>query len=151
MQSQATGPTTQIVLLKEVSRLVCAKFNSHFDKLVAEKEDVIVFEEPPEEGQNGPRVVRVPRSPTQAEIDAHSATHLPHAEWCEFCKAGRGRNKPHAKRKKAVGEAKEGDPGCHEDESGMVGSSSALAVEEAASHGPVPRVCMDYFYVFSRH
>jgi WD40 repeat protein len=32
---------TQIILLKEVSRLVCAKFNTYFDKLVAEKEDVI--------------------------------------------------------------------------------------------------------------
>ncbi len=32
---------TQIILLKEVSRLIRAKFNTHFDKLVAAKEDVI--------------------------------------------------------------------------------------------------------------
>jgi hypothetical protein len=32
---------TQIILLKEVSRLIRSKFNTHFDKLVAAKEDVI--------------------------------------------------------------------------------------------------------------
>ena len=60
-----------------------------------EEEEVVVLEEPQEEIQDGPRVARVPRSPTQAEIDAHSATHLPHAEWCEFCMAGRARNELH--------------------------------------------------------
>ena len=49
-----------------------------------QEEEVIVIEEPREERQEGPRVVRVPRAPTQEEIDAHSATHLPHAEWCGF-------------------------------------------------------------------
>ena len=44
---------TQIILLKEVSRLIRSKFNTHFDKLVAAKEDVIgsidsrVVESPP--------------------------------------------------------------------------------------------------------
>ena len=32
---------TQILLLKEVSRIVCIKFNTHFEKLVGEKEEVI--------------------------------------------------------------------------------------------------------------
>ena len=66
-----------------------------------QEEEVIVLEEPREERQEGPRVVRVPRAPTQEEIDSHSATHLPHAEWCEFCMAGRGRNKPHKRKKEA--------------------------------------------------
>ena len=52
---------------------------SHHGELEQE-EEAIVIEEPREERQEGPRVVRVPRAPTQEEIDAHSATHLPHAE-----------------------------------------------------------------------
>ena len=48
-----------------------------------DEEEVIVIEEPEREGP-GPRVVRVPRTPTQQEIDAHNVTHLPHEEWCEF-------------------------------------------------------------------
>ena len=66
-----------------------------------EEEEVIVLEEPPREVGDEPRVIRVPRMPTQKEIEAHSATHLPHEDWCEFCMAGRGRNKPHMKKKKA--------------------------------------------------
>ena len=31
----------QIILMTEVSRIVCAKFNTHFDKLASEKDDVI--------------------------------------------------------------------------------------------------------------
>ena len=31
----------QIILMTEVSRIVCAKFNTHFDKLNSEKDDVI--------------------------------------------------------------------------------------------------------------
>ena len=61
-----------------------------------EEEEVIVVEEPKDE-EPGPRVVRVPRTPTQKEIDAHNASHLPHEEWCEFCMSGRARNKPHRK------------------------------------------------------
>ena len=72
---------------------------------------MIVVEEPLEEREEGPRVVRVPRTPTQEEMDVHSATHLPHAEWCEFCMAGRGRNKPHKKRKEAAKEETERKPG----------------------------------------
>ena len=37
-----------------------------------EAEEVIVLEEPKSE-EAGPKVVRVPRTPTQAEIDAHEA------------------------------------------------------------------------------
>ena len=37
-----------------------------------EEEEVVVLEEPQEETRDGPRVVRVLRSPTQAEIGAHT-------------------------------------------------------------------------------
>ena len=59
------------------------------------EEEVIVIEEPAREAKPPVRVIKAPRMPTQAEIDAHVATHLPHAEWCEICVKGRGRNSPH--------------------------------------------------------
>ena len=62
-----------------------------------DEEEVIVIEEPESVGP-GPRVVRVPRTPTQKEIDDHNVTHLQHEEWCEFCMSGRARNKPHRKK-----------------------------------------------------
>ena len=43
-------------------------------------EEVIVIEEPERDIRDDPKVVRAPRAPTQAGIDAHAATHLPHAE-----------------------------------------------------------------------
>ena len=63
------------------------------------EEEVIVGEEPEESREEGPRVVRAPRVPTPKEVEAHEATHIPHEEWCETCMAGRGRKKPHRKRK----------------------------------------------------
>ena len=89
--------------------------------------------------------------PTQEEFDAHSATHLPHVEWCELCVAGRGRNKPHKWKKEAPEEANEREPGCQEDASEAVGTAAGPAAEDAPPSGRVPRVCMDYFYVSSRH
>ena len=65
-----------------------------------EEEEVIVVEEPEGSGESGPPVVRVPRTPTQKEIEAHEATHIPHEDWCEFCMSGRARNKPHRKKSK---------------------------------------------------
>ena len=50
-----------------------------------EDDEVIVVEEPEGPREGGPRVVRVPREPTQKEIDAHAATHIPHEDWCDFC------------------------------------------------------------------
>ena len=44
------------------------------------------------------RLVRAPRTPSQSERELHEAVHLPHAEWCEYCVRGRGRNKPHKHR-----------------------------------------------------
>ena len=63
-----------------------------------EEEEVIVVGEPKEEAVVTPRVVRLPRAPTQKEVDAHAATHLPHESWCEVCMMGRGRNTPHRRR-----------------------------------------------------
>ena len=44
------------------------------------EEEVIVVDAPIEE-ELGPRVVRAPRVPTQKEIEAHEAIHIPHEEW----------------------------------------------------------------------
>jgi len=57
-----------------------------------EESEVEVLEEGrPEDGRGeGPRVLKVPRAPTQREIDAHMATHLPHVAWCDICMKGRG-------------------------------------------------------------
>ena len=104
----------------------------------AEEEEVIVFKEPEKPCEDEPRVGRAPRVPTQEERDAHEATHIPHEEWCEVCVAGRGRNKAHRKKKEAPGTFSDAD------------SPGASAEEDDPVKGPVPRVCMDYFYVSSR-
>ena len=113
-------------------------------------EEVIVLEEPERPDEGGPRVVRVPRAPTQKEIDAHEATHIPHAEWCEFCMAGRARNKPHRRRSKktqfCTGEVDEVDEEVPE----ATGTPGRPVAEGASPAAPVARVCMDYFYVSSR-
>ena len=54
------------------------------------EEEVILVEEPERPREEGPRVVRAPRGPTQKEVEAHEATHIPHEEWCETCMAGKG-------------------------------------------------------------
>ena len=99
---------------------------------------MIVVEEPERTEKVEHRVVRAPRVPTQEERDAHEAMHIPHEEWCEVCMAGRGRNKAHRKRKAPVRESEDFD------------SPSASQAEDDPVRGPVPRVCMDYFYVSSR-
>ena len=104
----------------------------------AEEEEVIVVEEPERPEKVEHRVVRAPRVPTQEERDAHEAMHIPHEEWCEVCMAGRGRNKAHKKRKDPAGTSEDCD------------SPSASQAEDDPVKGPVPRVCMDYFYVSSR-
>ena len=66
---------------------------------VVEDEEVeveVLEEENPNCGRgNGPKVLKSPRAPTQREIDASVATHLPHAAWCGICLEGRGRSSPH--------------------------------------------------------
>ena len=109
-----------------------------------EEEEVIVIEEPDAPRESGLPVVRVPRTPTQKEIDAHEAIHLPHEDWCEFYMSGRGRNKAHRKKKRFC--AAESD----EVESEAGGIPSEPLAEDTPLDSPVPRICMDYFYVSGR-
>ena len=97
-----------------------------------------MVEEPERPSGHEPKAVRAPRVPTQEERDAHEAIHIPHEEWWEICVAGRGRNKAHRKKK--------GPPGSSSD----VDSPGASSEEGEPVKRPVPRVCMDYFYVSSR-
>ena len=76
--------------------------SSEMEALISD--DGIVLEEPEKPSGDEPRVGRIPREPTQKERDAHEATHLPHEEWCEFCMAGRGRNRPHRKKRHDTGQ-----------------------------------------------
>lgn len=46
------------------------------------------------------KVAADPKMPTQAEIDEHCITHLPHRSWCEVCIKARGREAAHASKKK---------------------------------------------------
>ena len=126
--------------------------NDHHDNCLGhhgdpEEEEVIVLEEPERPDEVGPRVVRVPRAPTQKEIETHESTHISHAEWCEVCMAGRARNKPHRKNNKrtefCTGEVDEEEPEA-------TGTPGRPVAEGASPVGPVARVCMDYLYVSSR-
>ena len=58
-----------------------------------------------------PRVLGVPRTPTQREMDAHAATHLPHQPWCEVCMMGRARNSQHRRKKEMEATEKETEKG----------------------------------------
>ena len=66
--------------------------------------------------------------------------------------AGRGRNRPHRRKKETPEEAIERDPGCQVDASEADGTAAGPSAEDAskAISGPVPRVSMDFFYVSSR-
>ena len=64
-------------------------------------EDVVIVVEEPHRAVGAPaKAVRAPRMPTQADVDALVATHPPHADWCEICIKGQGRNSPHEHTKK---------------------------------------------------
>ena len=57
-------------------------------EVIEEAEVEVLEEENPNCGKgDGPKVLKAPRAPTQREIDAHMATHLPHAAWCDICQA----------------------------------------------------------------
>ena len=72
------------------------------------------------------------------------ATHSPHEEWCDFCMSGRGRNKAHRRKKRfCTGDVSEEEP-----DTAPIPSEGP--VEGAPRSNPVPRVCMDYFYVSGR-
>jgi hypothetical protein len=57
-----------------------------------------------EDDQEGPeealtaKPARDPQAPSQAERDAHEATHLPFRSWCAECVCGRRDNPPHTRR-----------------------------------------------------
>ena len=42
-----------------------------------------------------PRVARIPRLPTKAEVEAHFPLHLPYADWCPHCNEGKGMSNQH--------------------------------------------------------
>ena len=88
------------------------------------------------EGQDkephSPVLVRAPREPTQRGREAHEATHLPHAERCEFCMRGRARNKAH--RRDGTGKRDYTLP-------------ETLSDDER----PVPKISLDYFFFGNRH
>ena len=144
MLPSALGSREEVALAQddhlEIRPLTVGDGLSHSGEPEEEEEEVIVLEEPKSE-EVGPKVVRVPRTPTQAEIDAHEATHMPHEEWCEFCMAGRARDKAH----KSKNRTSEG-PG---EASEVPGAPSGPDAEDVQPGGPVPRICMDYFYVSS--
>ena len=97
-----------------------------------------------------PRVLGVPRTPTQREMDAHAATHLPHQPWCEVCMMGRARNSQHRRKREMEATEEETEKGVQlslpagtqEEEETAKGEP-----EEVLHAGPVPRVSMDYFYL----
>ena len=98
-----------------------------------EPEVEVLEEGRPEDGRGeGPRTLKAPRAPTQREIDAHMATHLPHAAWCDICMKGRGRNSPHwgtpsrwARRREGSGASEDGDPECSGPEGAATASGAA--------------------------
>ena len=118
----------------------------------AEEEEVIVVEEPERSEEEGPKVMRAPRVPTPKEVEAHEATHIPHEEWCETCMAGRGRNRLQKQRKfKGVAHApRAGSTPCGELAGGSGDTPDASLEDDVPVKVPVPRVCMDHFYVSSR-
>jgi hypothetical protein len=63
--------------------------------------------EHPAEEARAARPARDPGAPTQAERDAHSATHLPFRSWCDECVQGRRDAPPHCRTKRGAGEIPE--------------------------------------------
>ena len=63
-------------------------------------------EHPAEEARDA-RPSRDPGAPTQADRDAHAATHLPFRSWCDACVQGRQDAPPHLRQKREAGEVPE--------------------------------------------
>ncbi len=64
-------------------------------------------EEHPAEEARAARPSRDPGAPTQADRDAHAATHLPFRSWCDACVQGRRDAPPHCRQKRVAGEVPE--------------------------------------------
>ena len=54
---------------------------------------------PPPQTHANPRPLRAPKQPTAAERARHRITHLPYADWCPYCIAGKRPNSPHRRLK----------------------------------------------------
>ena len=52
-----------------------------------------------------PKIARVPKTPTKADVEAHFPLHLEYREWCPHCVAGKGQVTPH---KRGTGEERLG-------------------------------------------
>ncbi len=63
--------------------------------------------EHPAEEARAARPSRDPGAPTQADRDAHAATHLPFRSWCDECVQGRRDAPPHFRQKRVAGEVPE--------------------------------------------
>ena len=74
-----------------------------------EQEAAVQPDEPehPAEEARAARPSRDPGAPTQAERDAHAATHLPFRSWCDDCVQGRRDAPPHCRTKREAGEIPE--------------------------------------------
>lgn len=96
-------------------------------------QEVEVIEDHSSDGEDRQKEPRVLGVLTQAEVHAHVATHIPHADRCEVCMKGRGRNTPHrwknktARKEEGVGEGHVGIPpvGC----AGTARTASATRAE----------------------
>ena len=76
---------------KSGSKATCLqRLRSHLVQL-NRKLAIEVAEKLYEEGQRMPEVSPLPKPPTEHEIRAHEACHLPFAPWCEACVATRSR------------------------------------------------------------
>jgi hypothetical protein len=61
----------------------------------------------PAEEARAARPSRDPGAPTQADRDAHAATHLPFRSWCDACVQGRQDAPPHLRQKRVAGDVPE--------------------------------------------
>ena len=87
------------------------------------------------------KIVRAPRTPSQSERELHEAVHLPHAEWCEYCVRGRGRNKAHKSRNKRKPSQTSMDIVEYPWENEVKNSQG--------EEDKVPKVSLDYFFLGS--
>ena len=146
-----------ITRVEGAERLIARQGGSHRAARETSKDDqepevVVVEEEEPaeEEDHMKPIVVRVPRTPTEKEREVHEATHLPHAEWCDYCVRGRGRNKAHRRKAKREGERTKAKKLVWQevvDGEEEEASRPRADVESKSPEKGVPRVSMDYFFL----
>ena len=74
--------------------------NDEMAKRQEEAKDKEEIEEKDTEEAERAKVKRIPKMPTQQEIDEHCATHVPFRDWCEYCVHGKAKDDPHYRAKK---------------------------------------------------